>query len=342
MSQNPKDTTEGQFSTFYRRTLIRTSATVLPLGIAGCVSQDPGNDDNSTSTEESTSTSSTTSTSSPTKTFEQVNADSTTETTGGVTTITGNVVLDEGQFTQHELRLEHRSLIELSGAIEGGAGLDILLFQGERSFANYQNGEGDVSSSEVVATGVNEIERELVESSGDYFLVFDNSDVYGEDSTGRIELEFQITARGITDDPGSEEYSPSQPKIFEVTDNFGHEIAISAEDPPSKDVSIDDELVVSEDTVIDLCVTEVAKTDEDTITYSFDFLNDAEHPDNPESADARIESNCWEWDMRREDYQSRWGFRIWIRNQDNIYYQNNSVESDFSVDVYYTNLTLEE
>jgi len=342
MRQNSKDTTEGRFSTLCRRTLIRTSATVLPFGIAGCVSQDQGTEDESATTEEPTSTSSTTSTSSPTKSHEQVNADSTTETTGGVTTITGNVVLEEGQFTQQELRLEHRSLIELSGVIEGEAGLDVFLFQGERDFANYQDREGDVSSSEVVATGINEIGRELVEPSGDYFLVFDNSDVYGEGSTGRIELEFQITARGITNDSGSEEYSPSQPKIFEVTDNFGHEIAISAEDPPSKDVSIDDELVISDDTVIEICVTEVAKAAEDTITYSFDFLNDAEHPDNPENAEARIESNCWEWNMRREDYQSRWGFRIWIRNQDDIYYQNDSVESDFSVDVYYTNITLEE
>jgi len=170
MSQNLKDTPKSQLSTLCRRTVIRTSATVLPFGIAGCVSQDPGNEDESTSTEESTSTSTPTSTSSPTEVLEQVNADSNTETTGGVTTITGTVVLEEGQFTQQELRLDHRSLIELSGVIDGEVGLDILLFQGERKFANYQDGEGDVSSSEVVAAGTNEIERSLIEPSGDYFL----------------------------------------------------------------------------------------------------------------------------------------------------------------------------
>lgn len=338
MSQPP----EGQLSTLCRRTLLRTSATVLPFGIAGCVSQETGNETETTSTPESPSPSTPNSTSPSTDAPDQVTADSNTETTGGVTTITGSVVLEPGQFTQQELRLDHRSLIELSGAIDGDDGLDILLFRGERQFAKYQEGESDVSSSDVVAAGTTDIERSIIEPSGDYFLVFDNSDGYGESSERDISLEFKITARGITEESGTEEYSPSQPKIFEVTDNFGHEIAISAEDPPSKDVSIDDEVMVSDDTVIELCVTEVAKAADDTITYSFEFLDDADHPDNPEGPEMRTDDNCWEWDMRREDYQSRWVFRIWVRNQDDIYYQNNSVESDFSVDVMYTNLTLEE
>jgi hypothetical protein len=130
---------------------------------------------------------------------------------------------------------------------------------------------------------------------------------------------------------------PSQPKIREVEDNFGHTFEFSGDTGDA--VRVDDEIIVSDDTVVELCVTDVAKQKEDDVVYSYWFGNTlSEHPDNVE----KVEDNCNSWDMRRTDYQSDWGFKIWVSNGDEIYYQNDASESDYRAGVYYTNLTLEE
>jgi hypothetical protein len=134
--------------------------------------------------------------------------------------------------------------------------------------------------------------------------------------------------------------SPDQPKIAEITDNFGHTFR------PTRDAGqqfqVNDEVVVSDDTQVEICVTEVAKQASDEVTYSYWFGNSkAEHTDNT-AGDARIEDSCHTWNMRREDYSSHWGFSIWLRNEDDIYYYNDTTESDYRVVIHYNNLTLEE
>jgi hypothetical protein len=142
-----------------------------------------------------------------------------------------------------------------------------------------------------------------------------------------------------TETPDKTEPSPKQPKIREVQDNFGNTFRFDGDSSDS--IQVDDEIVVSDETEIELCVTDIEKYEDDDVSFSYWFGNSqAEHPDNT-AGDARLEENCHWWDMQRDDYSSHWGFSIWIRNGDEIYYQNDSVESDYRVVIHYNNLTLE-
>lgn len=138
---------------------------------------------------------------------------------------------------------------------------------------------------------------------------------------------------------------PAQPKIREVTDGFGHTLSFSDDDYPGDPVSratVDDEVVVEDGLEVRLCVTDVDARPDDDLTYAYRFGHTrTDHPDNPRVTD-RVDADCWTWEMRREDYQSAWTFMVWVRNGDDMYYQNQSVESDYRVDIEYTNLTLAE
>lgn len=331
-----------------RRRILSVSAGAVVSGFAGCVS-DQSDDPEPTKTDTQTPPDTPVPTASPTPVHEfksppYENVE--TEESASSTSVFGEIVLAEGQYAQREFRLEEPTQIQITGINEGEGSMDLFLLHPESKFARYQEGESAIFSGGLAETNVESIEQSLDVSPGRYFLVFDNSAVYGAEPQGTVRFEFRVELGTGTRTPTETETetptetSPSQPKIREVQDNFGHTFSFRRESVDS--VRVDDEIVVSDDTVIELCVTEVAKQEGDTITYSYDFLGDAAHPDNPESATTRIENNCWSWDMRRTDYKSDWGFRIWVRNEDEIYYQNDSVESDFSANVYYTNLTLAE
>lgn len=333
-----------------RRRLLGTSAGLLATGLAGCVG---GTDDDaepgSTETSSPTQTRTTTATSAR---HEQIDSFTEVQRTGNqsTSTLSFEVPLGVGQFAHRELRVAQPSEIRITG--ESTAKMDVFLLAGERAFSKYQAGESAIFSDGFTATGIDSIERVVEVPAGTYFLVFDNTPVYGAAPEGEVNAKFEILVTSDTAtsdtatsaDTGTETETetepPSQPKIREVRDNFGHTFTFDGDTGGS--VRVDDEVVVSDETVVELCVTDVAKRDDDSITFSYDFLDDARHPDNPGSAADRIADNCWSWEMRREDYQSDWGFRIWVRNDDEIYYQNNSVETDYSVTVYYTNLTLAE
>jgi hypothetical protein len=257
-----------------------------------------------------------------------------TDERGATRTVSGEITLEAGEYAVQVFRPEKQTQIQITGDTVGEGEIDLFVLSSDREFEKYSEGDGADISGEITKTNVRTIEQTIEVSPGEYSFVFDNSAVCGAEPQGTVTFEFEIVSQT------SSWVSPSQPKIAEVQDNFGHTFTFSRDSADS--VHVDDEIVASDDTSIELCVTEVAKQEEDNVTYSYEFLDDASHPDNPERATDRIEKNCWSWDMRRNDYKSRWGFRIWIRNEDDIYYQNNSVESDYSVDVYYTNLTLEE
>jgi len=158
------------------------------------------------------------------------------------------------------------------------------------------------------------------------------------ESDFRVTIHYSnLTLEGESTDCVS---GPSQPKIREVQDNFGHTFFFDGD--ASDSVLVDDEVVVSDATEVELCVTELEKQESDTVGYSYWFgSSQSEHPDNT-PGDARRDSDCHTWDMQREDYSSRWRFSIWVRNEDEIYYQNNAVESDYRVVIHYDNLILEE
>jgi hypothetical protein len=156
----------------------------------------------------------------------------------------------------------------------------------------------------------------------------------------REPTERQTETEQPTETPDETEPSPMQPKIREVQDNFGN--TFTFDDDSSASVQVDDEIVVSDETEIELCVTDVDKHEDDDVMFSYWFGNSrAEHPNNT-AGDARLEENCRRWDMKRDDYSSHWGFSIWIRNEDEIYYQNDSVESDYRVVIHYNNLKLDD
>lgn len=122
-----------------------------------------------------------------------------------------------------------------------------------------------------------------------------------------------------------------------MEDNFGNTFAFDRD--ASDSAQVDEEIVVSDDTEVDLCVTEVEASGDVWFSYWFGSQQ-SDHPDNT-AGDARSSERCWSWEMEREDYASEWRFSIWARNADDIYYQNDAVESDYRVTVYNTNLTVE-
>lgn len=170
----------------------------------------------------------------------------------------------------------------------------------------------------------------------------------GDSTSTETPSETEPTETGTTtetpESTSTTETPPSQPKIREVTDNFGHTFTFTDDDysgEPVSSVTVEDEIIVEDGLDVRLCVTDVDARSDDDLTFTYRFGHSrSEHPDNPRATD-RIEKACWTWGMQREDYQSDWVFMIWVRNGDDVYYQNQSVESDYRVDIRYTNLTVE-
>jgi len=55
----------------------------------------------------------------------------------------------------------------------------------------------------------------------------------------------------------------------------------------------------------------------------------------------RTTNNCWGWQIGERDYRSQWAFRINFRNDD-IYYHNRASDIDYTVDIDYEEISLEE
>lgn len=345
-----------------RRRILGLSAGALATGLAGCVSgNNSGSDPTSTETPTQSQTDTSTATTSSVR-HEQV--DPFTETTQteaqSITTLSFEVPLEAGQFAHRELRIEEQSEIHITG--ESTAKMDVFLLAGEGSFSRYQAGESSIFSGGFTATGIESIDETVEVSPGSYFLVFDNSPVYGTDPQGEVNSQFEIVVSSGTSTPtetetdtptetstppgenNAEIVSESEmPKIKRVTDNFGHTFVWDPEEDPSEGFypQVEDEVVVSDDTRVTLTVEELLADPGDSLSYSYVFgTSQRDHPDNT-AFDQRVRSNTHTWDMRREDYSSSWSFSVYIRNEDDIYYQNESIQTDFQVDVTYSNLTLE-
>lgn len=315
-----------------RRRILSLSASAFATGIAGCtdkenesVGMEEKNDtedvENSNDTETSTEDSS------PTHEFKSPPYDNIeTEEGPSSTTVSGRIVLEAGQYAQYSFELEEQTQVQITGSNKGEGAMDLFLLNPESELSAYMEGQNADFTGGFTETDFETIDRSLEASSGEYFLVFDNSAVYGAEPQGEVIFEFEMTLGNR---------SPSQPKIREVKDNFGNSFKFNRD--ASDSVEVNDEIVVSDDTKIELCVTEVAKQEEDDLVYTYWFGNSlSDHPDNADE----IEENCRSWNMKRSDYESNWDFSIWISNEDEIGYQND--DTDYRVDVYYTNLTLEE
>lgn len=339
-----------------RRHILCLSGSALTGGLAGCTEGLPNTSESSSDPEgertepESTPEDSSDSTQSTVRHEFKSPPYENVETTvnESSTNYSGEIVLEEGQYAQLEFQLEETTQMNITGSKENDGSIDLFLLSPESEYSEYQERGNLEFPDEFTKIGIESVEQSVELSSGDYFFVIDNTAVYGSEPEGAIEFEFELVLETGTktpsEDQSEQEKTPSQPKIREITDNMGHTFTISDDDYPGEPVSavrVDDEVVVKGGLQVELCVTEVAAQSDNEITYSYRFGNTrSEHADNPE--EDRIDDNCWRWEMQRSDYQSEWGFRIWIRNEDDIYYQNDSVESDYRVDIYYTNLSLEE
>jgi hypothetical protein len=347
-----------------RRRILSLSGGALATGLAGCLG-DTDNGSEPSPTE--TSTPSQTETSTPsTASVRHEQVDSFTEVrqteTQATTTLSFEVPLGAGQFAHRELRIEEPSELHITG--ESTAKMDVFLLAGEGSFSKYQAGESAIFSGGFTATDINSIDRAVEVDAGSYFLVFDNSPVYGTDPEGEVNSQFEIViSSGSATPTETETETPTEtstppgennaeivsesdmPKIRKVTDNLGHTFVWDPEESGSDDgysAIVEEEVVVSDETTIRLTVEEILANPDDDISYSYVFGSSArDHPDNTRF-DERIRSNTHTWDMRREDYSSDWRFNVYLRNEDDIYYDNESSQTDFNFYLVYSNLILEE
>jgi len=329
-----------------RRRLLSLSAGALATGLAGCTgTDDEESDATSTETPNSTSNDSSSSVDSTAHTwiddpFSELNAPEEKNISGFE--ITGQATLDPGFFTEVEVPSNLPSRVNVTISTEG-ENMDVYLLEGGK-FNQYVEG-GDVDFSDTLAvTNTNNVEETYQAEPDSYNLVFDNSGVYGSQPEGPVQFEFEVTT--TPNNPLIESVEPpeivrssEQPKIVEMRDNLGHTFTEGEEEggalrPPR----VEDEVTISDDTIIKLRVTKIAAQDDDDITYSYRFLERA-HRYNTHG---HIPISSWAWDLQRTDYQDSIAFRIEIRNNDDIYYRGQATRADDLVDIRYSNLTLDE
>lgn len=339
-----------------RRRILRLSAGVFATGLAGCTGGQTGGPD-ATPTDTSTATATDKSVASTPSSRGHEQADdpfrelNRTESTSKMT-ISFEVVLEAGQYAHRELRIEEPGELEITG--ESTARMDVFLLSPERAFARYQSGERPTPSGALTATDTDTIDSTIEVSPGTYFLVFDNTAIYGGEPKGALRSRFDVTVSSGQRTP-TETATPSgennaeivrgseMPKIRRVTDNLGHTFvwdAADGGDDASYTVSVDDEIVVSDETTVTVTVEEVWADSEDDLSFSYVFGSSRRsHPDNT-AFDERVRNNSHTWGMNREDYSSAWRFQIYLRNEDDIYYHNEASQTDFKFTIYYENLTL--
>lgn len=340
------DSPNGYLQNPSRRRILGLSAGALATGTAGCT----GNEITGS-----------TETSSPAHEFNSPPYENVqTEEVGSGTTGAGEIVLDKGEYAQQEFEIEETAQLQIEALSEGGA-MDLFLLKSQSDFEKYSEGKSAIFSDGFAETNIETIERGVDISPGSYFLIFDNTAVYGAKPQGTVRVEFQFvletetqTTEEETEDEEIEEDSTPEgennaeivsesdmPKIQKVTDNFGHTFVWDPNEDDDVGFSgqVEDEVVVSEDTSITLTVEKILANPEDNISYTYDSsIRDL--PNNMSSDDS-TRNNTHSWDMSREDYSSYWSFVVFIRNGDDIYYQNEDVQSDFKFSLRYTNLTLE-
>jgi hypothetical protein len=130
--------------------------------------------------------------------------------------------------------------------------------------------------------------------------------------------------------------SALQPKIVGVTDNLGNEWEVEVSDSDdTASVSSSKEIVVTDETEITLCITDVRKAEGDEVELFHETWSGPDKDDSSWSSS----NNCNTWDMKEEHYQKDWLFMLYVRNQDSNYYHG-SREADFRFQVDYENLKL--
>lgn len=131
--------------------------------------------------------------------------------------------------------------------------------------------------------------------------------------------------------------SYSGPQIVEVTDNFGNVYDVKSEwghegNTFARIYNREQELTISEDTQITLCVTEVKHEEDREVQFSFD--------DNPNPDDWKTD-NCHTFDdYSREDYAESLGwFHIYVKDDADV---TASYGYDFEFQLAYRNTSLTE
>lgn len=332
------DLSTGRQRKSTRRRILGTSAGVLATGFAGCLGGDESSD-TTTETPSETSESNPNATDKPAHTwiddpFSEFNGP---DERNSRFEVTGRATLDPGFFTEIEIPLNLPSQVSVNVSTEG-TNMDVYLLN-RGKFNQYREGEDIDFSNTPAVTNTNSVGETYQAEPDNYNLVFDNSGVYGSQPEGPVQFEFQVTTTANNPLIENSEHpeivrSSDQPKIVEIQDNLGHTFVESGEGLTP--YPVEDEFTLTDDTVLKLRVTKIAAQSEDEIRYSYDFLERG-HRYNTHGY---IPVSAWAWDLRRDDYQDSIAFRINIQNGDDIEYSAPS--GDDSVDVRYSNLTLDE
>lgn len=321
-----------------RRRILSLSAGALATGFAGCIGSpdSAGSDTDSTESPSDTPESSESEEDTTGHTwiddpFSELNSPR--EEGGSDFEVSGRATLDPGFFTEIELPLTLPSQVSVNVST-GEENMDVYLLSG-RKFNQYVEGK-DVDFSETYAvTNADSVEEIYQAEPGTYNFVFDNSSAYGSQPEGSVPFEFQIGASASNPlikniEPPEIVESASQPRIVEIQDNLGHTFS-------PETARIEDEVQLTDDTIIKLKITKIAADEGDEITYYYDFLERTHRYDT----NRYVDTNGWAWDLRREDYVSQLDFRILIRNQDDIHYRGGGYDADDGDDVKYSNLVLD-
>jgi hypothetical protein len=325
-----------------RRRILSLSAGALATGVAGCIGSpdSAGSDTDSTESPSDTPESSESEEDTTGHTwiddpFSELNAPEEKNISGFE--IAGQATLDPGFFTEVEVPSNLPSQVNVNLSTEG-ENMDVYLLD-RGTFNQYMEGENVDFSNTLSVTNTNSVEETHQAQPDNYNLVFDNSGVYGSQPEASVQFEFEVTTTPNNPllegtEPPEIVRSSDQPKIVEMWDNLGH--TFTEEDQGLSPYPVEDEVTISDDTIIKLRVTKIAAQSEDEITYSYRFLERGHRYDTH----GYIPVSSWAWDLRREDYQNTIAFRINIKNDDNIEY--NDPEGDDYIDIRYSNLTLEE
>jgi uncharacterized protein (DUF3084 family) len=127
-------------------------------------------------------------------------------------------------------------------------------------------------------------------------------------------------------------YSP--PKIVEITDSFGNTYQFEPGEEETYVSSFNDreEVVLTNETEITLCVTEYKAEDGREVKFSMTYPTGG-------SPGSWSEDNCKSFSLDENDYGTNLPFYIWIKDDSDIEYH--CCGADFYAQIRYTNIALE-
>lgn len=129
--------------------------------------------------------------------------------------------------------------------------------------------------------------------------------------------------------------SAAQPKIVAVEDNFDNQFNYTDYlDGSGIEISTHSKILVKDNMTVNLCINEVKAQNPESLNIKWDAIR-------PRESDIQTiddQGKCATWIVDKEDYQSRWTFRAFVDNGDDI---QPAGDTDFMAGISYRNLSLD-